>query len=225
MKNEQFLTIIRDLQSGALNKSKRSKLKIVTMDMANAYYSWIYQKFPNVKIVFDHFHVIKLMNDKLDKVRRRIIAKLNIIQQKQLKGLQFIFLKNNENLPEDAKIILRNMRGEFQELGDAYMFKEALLAIYSRAQTSYHARIAFHRWIKFAEETRIPELRTMAKTLRDKIVGIISFWTFRYISNASMEGFNNKIRWLIKQAYGFRDSEYFKLKIYQLPEISSVKEL
>ena len=40
-----------------------------------------------------------------------------------------------------------------------------------------------------------------------------------------MEGFNNKIRWLIEQAYGFRDSKYFKLKIYQLPEISSVKEL
>ncbi len=65
----------------------------------------------------------------------------------------------------------------------------------------------------------------MAKTLRDKIEGIISFWTFRHISNASMEGFNNKIRWLIEQAYGFRDSKYFKLKIYQLPEISSVKEL
>ena len=65
----------------------------------------------------------------------------------------------------------------------------------------------------------------MTKTLRDKIEGIISFWIFRHISNASMEGFNNKIRWLIKQAYGFRDSGYFKLKIYQLPEISSVKEL
>ena len=103
--------------------------------------------------------------------------------------------------------------------------KRGFAGIYSRAQTSYHARIAFHRWIKLAEETSIPELRTMAKTLRDKIEGIISFWTFRHISNASMEGFNNKIRWLIKQAYGFRDSEYFKLKIYQLPEISSVKEL
>nr|DAI48513.1 MAG TPA: transposase [Caudoviricetes sp.] len=65
----------------------------------------------------------------------------------------------------------------------------------------------------------------MAKTLRDKIESIISFWTFRHISNASMEGFNNKIRWLIEEAYGFRDSKYFKLKIYQLPEISSVKEL
>ena len=74
------------------------------MDMVNAYYSWIHQEFPNVKIIFDHFHFIKLMNDKLDKARRRITAKLNIIQQKQLKGLRFIFLKNNENLPEDAKI-------------------------------------------------------------------------------------------------------------------------
>ena len=85
------------------------------------------------------------MNDKLDKVRRRVTAKLNIIQQKQLNVLRFSCLKNNENLPEDAKIILHNVRGEFQELGDAYMFKEALRTIYSRIQTSYHARIAFHR--------------------------------------------------------------------------------
>ena len=241
MKNEQFLTIVRDLESGAvihvgdgkgvsalagaLKKLKKSKLKIVTMDMANAYYSWISENFPKAHIVFDHFHVIKLMNDKLDQVRRRVTAKLDAVQQKQLKGLRFIFLKNNEDLPEDAKTILRNMRGEFQDLGDAYMFKETLRGIYARAKTSYHAEIAFHRWCKLAEETNIPELKTMARTIRNKLDGIVSFWTFRHISNAKMEGFNNKIRWLIKQAYGFRDREYFKLKIYQLSEISSVKEL
>ena len=59
---------------------------------------------------------------------------------------------------------------------------------------------------------------------------LVSFWTFRHISNVSVEGFNNKIRWLIKQAYGFREREYFKLKIYQLPvyqlpETSNIKEL
>jgi len=107
----------------------------------------------------------------------------------------------------------------------AAMFKEALRTIYTRAKNSCHAEIAFHRWIKLAEETQIPELRTMARTIRDKLDGIVSSWTFRHISNASIAGFNNKIRWLIKQAYGFRDREYFKLKIYQLPEISSVKEL
>ena len=144
-------------------------------------------------------------------------------QQKQLKGLRFIFLRNNEDLPEDAKRILKNMRGDFQVLGDAYMFKEALRSIYARVATSYHARIAFHRWCKLAEETEIHELKTMARTIRDKLDGIVSYWTFRHISNAKMEGFNNKIRWLIRQAYGFRDREYFKLKIFQLPEISCEK--
>ena len=61
----------------------------------------------------------------------------------------------------------------------------------------------------------------MAKTIRNKWERIVSCWTFRHISNAKMEGFNNKIRWLIKQAYGFRDREYFERKIYRLPEISS----
>ena len=237
----QYLTIVRDLKSGAvihvgegkgipaldgaLKKLRRSKLRVVTMDMANAYYSWISEHFPKASIVFDHFHVIKLMNDKLDHVRRRVVAKMDSAQQKQLKGLRFIFLKNNEDLPEDARRILKNMRGDFQDLGDAYMFKEALRSIYSRAKSSYHARAAFHRWCKLAEETGIPELAIMAKTIRDKMDGIVSYWTFRHISNAKMEGFNNKIRWLIRQAYGFRDREYFKLKIYQLPEISCVKAM
>ena len=75
MQNQQFLTIVRDLQSGAvihvgeskgisalsraLKKLKKSKLRIVTMDMANAYYSWVSENFPNANIVFDHFHVIR----------------------------------------------------------------------------------------------------------------------------------------------------------------------
>ena len=241
MQNQQYLTIVRDLQSGAvihvgegkgisalagaLKKLKKSKLRIVTMDMANAYYSWISENFPQAHIVFDHFHVIKLMNDKLDLVRRRVTSKMDEAQRKQLKGLRFIFLRNNEDLPEDARQILKNMRGDFQDLGDAYMFKEALRSIYRQAKDSYHARMAFHRWCKLAEETQIPELKTMAKTIRDKLDGIVTYWTFRHISNAKMEGFNNKIRWLIKQAYGFRDREFFKLKIYQLPEISSEKSL
>ena len=239
--DSQYLTVVRDLNSGAvihvgdgkgikalegaLRKLKRSKLRVVAMDMVNAYYSWISRNFPKVKIIFDHFHVIKLMNEKLDKIRRRVVSQLDDIQKKQLKGLRFVFLRNNEDLDEDSKSILRNMRGVFQDLGDAYMFKEALRAIYNQAKTSYHAKIAFHRWCKLAEDTEIPELKTMARTIRDKLDGIVTFWTFRHLTNASMEGFNNKIRWLIRQAYGFRDREYFKLKIFQLPEISSVKEI
>jgi transposase len=239
--NGKYLTIIRDLESGAvihigegkgteaihgaLRKLRKAKLKLVTMDMANAYYNWFAKYFPKVKIVFDHFHLIKLMNEKVDKVRRRVVSKMGEVQKKQLKGLRFVFLKNYEHLEEDGKSILRNMRGDYQDLGDIHMFKEGLRQIYQKAKTSYHARRAFARWCKAADKTDIPELKTMAKTIRNKIDGIVTYWTFSGISNASMEGFNNKIRWLIRQAYGFRDREYFKLKIFQLPEISRSREI
>ena len=240
-KESKYLTIIRDLESGsvihigdgkgtdaihgALRKLRRAKLRLVTMDMSNAYYNWFNKYFPKVKIVFDHFHVIKLVNEKVDKVRRRVVSKMGEVQKKQLKGLRFVFLKNYEHLEEDRKSILRNMRGDYQDLGDVCMFKESLRQIYQKAKTSYHARRAFARWCKAADKTEIPELKTMAKTIRSKMEGIVTYWTFKGISNASMEGFNNKVRWLIRQAYGFRDREYFKLKIFQLPEISRQKEL
>ena len=173
------LTIIRNLESGevihigegkgteaihgALWKLHKAKLKFVTMDMANAYYNWFAKYFPKVKIVFDHFHVIKLMNEKVDKVRRRVVSKMGEVQKKQLKGLRFVFLKNYEHLEEDGKSILRNMRGDYQDLGDIYMFKEGLRQIYMQAKTSYHARRAFARWCKAADKSEIPELKTMAK--------------------------------------------------------------
>ena len=74
-------------------------------------------------------------------------------------------------------------------------------------------------------KTLVLELKTMAKTIRDRLDGIVSYWTFGHVSNASTEGFNNKIRWLNRMAYGFRDREYLKLKIYQLPQINCEKAL
>ncbi len=58
------------------------------------------------------------------------------------------------------------------------MFKEALRSIYRVAQNAYQANIAFHRWCKLAEETLVSELKTMAKTIRDRLEGIVSCWTF-----------------------------------------------
>lgn len=238
---QAYLTIVRDLESGAvihvgdgkgvsalegaLSKLNASKLQVVAMDMANAYSSWFKEHFPQAQIVFDHFHVVKLMNDRLDNVRRRVTAKLDSMERKHLKGLRFVFLKNKEDIPEDNQNILQNLKGKFQEIGDAYMFKEALRTIYRVAQNAYHATSLLHKWCKEAEETLIPELKSMAKTIRDRMEGITSYWTFEHLSNASMEGFNNKIRWLNRMAYGFRDIEYLKLKIYQLPQINCEKTL
>ena len=127
--NQAYLTIVRDLESGAvihvgdgkgisalegaLSKLSASKLQLVAMDMANAYSTWFAEHFPKAQIVFDHFHVIKLMNDRLDKVRRRVTAKLDSMERKHLKGLRFFFLKNEEDIPEDNTNILHNLKGKY----------------------------------------------------------------------------------------------------------------
>ena len=130
-----------------------------------------------------------------------------------------------EDQDEASLLILRNMRKHFTELRDAYMLKEALRSIYATASNALEARAAFLRWAILTVATESWELITMAKTIRKKIHGIITYWTFDQMSNASTEGFNNKIRWLIRQAYGFRDVFYLKLKIFQLPSIQTQKEL
>ena len=228
-------SIVRDLRSGAVlyigdgkgvdslksfgKKLRHSKAKItaIAMDMSKAYISWVKSNLPDAIIVFDHFHVIKLMNDKIDKVRRRVSAGLDEQQKKLLKNQRFLFLRNVENLEPDAKLLLDNLRNTFKELGDVSMMKETLRSIYRMAKDDFQAEAAFKNWCSIARKTEIKELGDMAKTIENHLQGIIAFWKTDALSNAGMEGFNNKVRWLIRQAYGFKDKEYFTLKIYNLP--------
>ena len=187
------------------------------MDMSKAYISWVDENLPNAQKVFDHFHVIKLMNDKLDKIRRRTAKELDEEQKDLLKNQRFLFLRNVEDLEPDAKQLLDNLRKVFKELGDASMMKEALRSIYHMAGNSFQEETAFKNWCSIARQTEIKELITMAKTIENNLHGIIAYWSTNALSNAGMEGFNNKVRWLIRQAYGFREKDYFILKIYNLP--------
>ncbi len=98
-------------------------------------------------------------------------------------------------------------------------------SIYRLAPSAYMAKIAFDYWCKLADETKIACLKTMAKTIRNHLDRILAYWTESQLTSTGMEGFNNKVRWLIKQAYGYRDSEYFRLKIFDLPEVNVCKEL
>jgi len=96
--------------------------------------------------------------------------------------------------------------------------------VYIIAEFEEHARLGFLRWIDLAIETGVPELKTMAKTIKSKLEGVVAYWLSK-LTSASMEGFNNKIGWLNRQAYGYRDMEYFKLKIYDLPKTRIEKRL
>ena len=238
-----YLTIVRDLDTGAVlfvgkgkkgsaldqfaikAKRTKAKIKIVAVDLAPSFTSWISQQFPDATIVYDHFHVIKLMNDKLNRIRRRVMTELEEHDKKELKNRRWHFVINQENLTVDAAKELERCNSLFTELGTAHALKESLRKIYSIADCQYMADLAFKRWCELAVASEIPELITMANTIRRHIDGILAFWSTGGMTSASMEGFNNKIGWLTRQAYGYRDEEYLILKIYDLPNLKVAKEL
>ncbi len=239
---KKFLTVVRDLTTGAVlfigdgksgdslapfaDRLKRSacRIRTVAVDLAHSFTAWVRETLPEATIVYDRFHVVKLMNDKLNAVRRKTMNKLEEDEKKILKGKRFTLLKNEENLTESAEKDLREIRRTYNDLGEMSLMKECLRNIYAIAEWEEEARIGFVRWCALAEETGIAELKTMAKTVRTKFEGIVAYWKNK-ITSASMEGFNNKIGWLNRQAYGYRDLEYFKLKIFGLPKMQIIRSL
>jgi transposase len=238
-----YITVVRDLESGrvlhvgkgkggdALKEfrnrigRKARQIKAVTIDMANAYSAWVGKVLPEADIVYDHFHVIKLMNERMDGLRKSTMNKLADEQKKELKGKRFLFLRNQQDLSTQAAQELKKLRFEFKDPGTASIMKEYLRNIYSIADSCELARKAFTLWCEKAEASGICCLKKMAKTIRKRMEGLISFWKHKGITNASQEGFNNKIGWLTRQAYGYRDEIYLYLKIYDLPNLSTKKAL
>lgn len=229
-----FLTIVRDLISSKVLfvgegksgetlkpfaeqlKNAKCKIENVAVDLANSFSAWIEENLPNAVIIYDKFHVIKLMNEKLNQVRRSTMNKLCEEDKKALKGKRFTLLKNIESLESDAKKDLDNIRKKYLNLGEMSMMKECLRNIYAIAEYEEHARIAFIRWTELAIKTGVGELKTMAKTITRRLDGLVAYWKDN-ITSASMEGFNNKIGALNRIAYGYRDLKYLKLKIFDLP--------
>ncbi len=238
-----FITVVRNLESGAVlfvGKGKagdalkplksrlhrRAKqIEVVAIDMSNAYAAWLKEVLPDTDIVYVHFHVIKLMNERMDTLRRSTMNKLEEEQKKALKGKRFLLLRNQEDLHAKAQEELEKLRLEYKDLGTASMMKEYLRNIYKIADNVSTARKAFTLWCAKAEASAINCLKQMAKTIRKRMEGLLAFWKYDGITNASQEGFNNKIGWLTRQAYGYRDEAFLHLKIYDLPNLSTRKEL
>ena len=238
-----FITVVRDLESGAVLhigkgkgyealakfrkrlKRQAGRIKAVCIDMSGAYSSWVKEVLPDADIVYDHFHVIKMMNKRLDDLRRRTMSQLCADQKKSLKKTRWLWLKNIENLSEEAHSNLEELREQFSDLGTASAMKEVLRNIYQMADGITVAELAFKKWCAMADESGIDALKRMAKTIRSHWDGVLAYWRHNQITNASQEGFNNKIGWLTRQAYGYRDEQYLHLKIFDLPNLSTVRKL
>jgi transposase len=236
-KGHRYLTVVLDIKTGAvifvgdgkgvdslkpffkrLNYSK-AKIKAVAIDMSPSYIAAVLENLPESTIVFDRFHVIKLYNDQLSELRRAMYREAEgPLQKKVLKGTRWLLLKNAYNLNEqkNEKERLEEALNLNKPLATAYYLKEELRQIWSQLCKPDAETILFD-WIKKAQSTGIAMLKKFAKTLAGHAFGILNYYDYP-ISTGPLEGTNNKIKTLQRQAYGYRDMDFFKLKIFALHE-------
>ena len=236
-KHHKYLTVVLDLKTGAVvhvgdgrgadaldpfwKRIKRHgvKLSAIAIDMSPSYIAAVLENHPDAEIVFDHFHVIKMYNDKLSDLRRDLYREATgPLQKKVLKGTRWLLLKNPENLDSERKEKERLYEAMKlnEPLAIAYYMKEYLREIWKQPSKSKAAEY-LDDWTSKALSSGIKMLIKFAKTLRIHRRGILAYYDYP-ISTGPLEGTNNKIKTLQKKAYGFRDKEFLKLKIYALHE-------
>lgn len=236
-KGHKYLTIVLNLKNGAVifvgdgkgsealkpfwKRLKRAKctIKCVATDMSPAYISAVLENLSDAVLVFDHFHVIKLFNDKLSKLRRDIQREAEgPLQKKVLKGTRWLLLKNPENLntENNEQKRLKEALKLNEPLATAYYLKEDLRQIWKQ-ENKKEAEKHIVSWIKKARASKNSILMKFANTLAAHSFGILNYYDYP-ISTGPLEGTNNKIKTLQKTAYGFRDMNFFKLKIHALHE-------
>ena len=235
-KHGRYLTVVLDLKSGAVVfvgegkgsqalepfwkrlRCSRAKVQAVAMDMSEAYIKAVTEQLPKAQIVFDHFHIVKLFNEKLSDLRRELYHAATDEQKAVLKGSRWLLLMNPENLnrKRDEPKRLKEALKLNAPLATAYYLKEDLRELWQQPDWRT-ARKYLTSWCARATASGIRILQQFARTLKRHARGILNYFKFR-ISTGPLEGTNNKIRTMQRQAYGFRDHEFLKLKIYALHE-------
>ena len=231
-KSKRYRTLVIDLDTGrivhvapgkgaeALTKFWRSLrlskacIEAVAMDMSAAYWAAVRENLPDAAIVFDRFHIVKLVNEKLNDLRQAMVNEATGLMKKTVKGIRFLLLMRRENVKAEKLPLLDEALKQNEPLFLGYLLKEALGLLWE--QPSRSAMQSFlSEWCGWANETGVRQLQQMAKTLTLHASGILSWWDHR-INNGRMEGINNKVKTLLRQTYGLRDDRYFTLKLYNL---------
>jgi transposase len=197
-------TIIKSLMKWSLEQ--RSVIEEVAVDMWGGFTKVVKEVFPNAKVVYDRFHVMKVINTELNKIRKQCKLTTTVLKIKDIKGL---LMKNKDNLKAEEKNKLEKILNSSERLKTAYELKEAFRVIYETEQSPESASSQLELWINKASSL----YNDSVKTIRNHLDGICNYFTHR-TTNATMEGMNNKIKLIKRQAYGFTDFEHLSIRLF-----------
>ncbi len=175
-------------------------------DMWLAYISGIEQNLPDAELTFDRFHVIKIINDAVDKVRRS--------EQKHdisLKHTRYIWLKNPSNLTVKQSQKLASLSNQNLKTARAYRIKLSLQKFFTLPPDRAEAYLK--RWYFWATHSRLKPIIEAAKTIKRHWKGVLNF-PLSKLSNGVLEGINGLVQAARARARGYRTTTYFITMIY-----------
>ena len=211
-------TEILDRYYAGIGEDNCKRIESVALDGARTFISSTGKYAVNALIVYDKFHIIQKLNWAVDMARKQELRTARKENNEELVDLinckqRFILLKKKSNLSDNQARYLERLCEINEPIYKAMLLKESFLKVYDY-ESPEEAQGYLENWIKDAAESAVQTFRIIAASFKDKLQFIIN-WFRKKISSAISEGINNKIKRLKRMAYGYRDVEYFKLKIHQ----------
>ena len=229
---QDYVTIVCDLHRGTveevtegnncasleayfdqLTDEQLQGIEAVAMDMAGGYINAVSGRLLNgrEKIVFDRFHIMKLMNEAVDKVRKQEHKHLRHEGNPMLTGTKFLWLYGHERVPAKHWDWFASLRSAGLKTARAWAIKEMLRHLWKYKSRAW-AQKYWKRWYFWATHSRLEPVKKIASTLKSFLYGVLNYCKHR-ITNAMTEGINSKIETLWKSACGFRNKQRFRTVI------------
>ncbi len=185
----------------------RSSVRAITMDMSKAYISQASETMSQADIVFDRFHIVKKLNEAVDKIRRADQKEHN-----ELRRTRYMWLRNNSNLSETQREKISILAATFPNIGTAYRLKEMLKMILDDAYHSHYLS-PLNEWMKIAWQSNLKPIQEFVNMLNRHWYGIKSYFK-KVATNAFAERVNLKIQEIKRIAKGYRNNHNFIIMIY-----------
>jgi len=162
--------------------------------------------------VFDKFHVAKIIGQAVDLVRRREQKALRKEGDQRLEKSRYLWLQNPHHMSRERWAGFAELRRSNLRTARAWALKETAMGLWGYRSRTWALR-GWKKWLSWAMRCRLPEFKTVARSFKRHLVGIINAATSD-VTNALAEGVNSRIQWLKKMACGFRNRARFRTAIY-----------
>ncbi len=194
-----------------LSDAQKASIEVIGIDRAGAYQSSVEEHLPHSEIVYDRFHIVKNLNDAIDKVRREAVNKAQNEDKKIIKGSRYILLANASNLDEKGREKLERLVNLNEEISIAYQLKEQFQCVYQRP-TKMWARDELDAWCDLAQSSGIKAFQRLARGFQRGAERIVNYAKHK-LTSGRIEGFNSLISKLFTKARGVKDLEYMELRL------------